>query len=223
MKSQYRMLFAFAVLLIAVACLCTGSGNVATAPTEAISIPPTNVPAPTNVSAPTSNVPRPPVLNNPPPSNNNSSEIVTFTDENNLLAFDVPGDWIYEQLPGENNYIDRITAPDGSAVIDSLVYNDGSAFTGNDNGRFALQLLHQFYSNTGKEGDISISGDAIQADGSEKLTWKSRSGGYSGMSFFELRGDDRKTFLMFTVFYSNDADQAILDVLDNAITSYTIP
>ena len=162
-------------------------------------------------------------MNNPPPSNGNSSDIVTFTDENNFLAFDVPGDWSYEQLTYDNAYIDRITAPDGSAIIDSLVYNDGAAFTGRDNGRFALQLLHEFYSNTGKEGDISISADEIMNDGSEKLTWKSKGGGYSGASFFELRGNDRMTFLMFTLYYSNDADQVILDVLDNAISTYAIP
>ncbi len=221
MKSQYRMLFAFIALLMVVSLACYFGGT----PTPAAA--PTSAPAPTKapvIVPPTAPAqpPQPPI-NNPPPTNNNSSAIVTFTDENNLLAFDVPGDWSYEQLPGENNYIDRITAPDGSAIIDSLVYNDGTAFTGKDNGRFALQLLHQFYSNTGKEGDISISNDEIMNDGSEKLTWKSKGGGYSGVSFFELRGSDRMTFLMFTLYYSNDADQAILDVLDNAINTYVIP
>ena len=218
MKTQYRMLFAFVALLLAVSLACNGGQ---TSPT--VAPVPTKQPAPTQASAPNSIVPQPPALNNPPPSNGNSSDIVTFTDENNLLAFDVPGDWAYEQLTYENAYIDRITSPDGSAIVDSLVYNDGAAFTGNDNGRFALQLLHQYYSSTGKEGDISISADEIQPDGSEKLTWKSKGGGYSGVSFFELRGDDRMTFLMFTLYYSNDADQAVLDILDNAITTYKIP
>jgi hypothetical protein len=217
MKTQYRMLFVFTALLLAVnlACGFTSSGS---APV------PTNRPAPTkNVQAPTSIAPQPPELNNPPPSNGNSSDIVTFTDENNFLAFDVPGDWSYEQLKYDYAYIDRITSPDGSAIIDSLVYNDDTAFTGKDNGKFALQLLHEYYSNTGKEGDISISADEIVKDGSEKLTWKSKGGGYSGVSFFELRGNDHKTFLMFTLYYSNGADQSVLDVLDNAISTYKVP
>ncbi|MBI3162496.1 MAG: hypothetical protein HYZ23_08295 [Chloroflexi bacterium] len=228
MKSQYRMLFALAALLLAVSLACGGGGTV-TQPT-AVTIP-TLPPAPTLPPLPTQNsnpiVPQPPALNNPPPSTGNtaggSSDIVTFTDENGLLSFDVPGDWYYDHLTYESAYVDRITAPDGSAIIESLVYNDGQPFTGNDNGRFALQLLHQFYSSTGKEGDISISADEIQPDGSEKLTWKSKGGGYSGVSFFELRGSDRMTFLMFTLFYGNDADQSVIDTLSNAITTYTIP
>ena len=231
MKSQYRMLFAFVALLLAVSLACGGSsgGNNTTPPT--IAPLPTNPPQPTAVpptNAPQSNpvVPEPPAFNAPPASGDtagSSSDLVTFSDENGLLSFDVPGDWYYEQLTYDHAYIDRITSPDGSAIIDSLVYNDGAAFTGNDNGRFALQLLHQYYSNTGKEGDISISADEIQPDGSEKLTWTSKSGGYSGVSFFELRGSDRMTFLMFTLYYADGADQSVIDVLSNAITSYVIP
>jgi len=222
MRSQYRMLFGFIALLLAVSLACNGGSTPTAIPTNvpAPTMVPTLVPPPTK-GAPAGEPQAP--LNNPPPSNGNSSAIVTFTDENNLLAFDVPGDWTYEQLPGNNNYIDRITAPDGSAIIDSLVYNDGAVFSGKDNGKFALQLLNQFYSSTGKEGDIRISNDQIMPDGSEKLTWSSKGGGYSGVSFFELRGSDSKTFLMFTLFYNNDADQAVLDVLDNAIASYVIP
>ncbi len=224
MKNQYRTLFAFAALLLFVSLACNGGA------TPTVAVFPTSQPLPTNPpqsnNPPSNNnsiVPQPPALNEPPPSNGNSSELVVFTDENNLLTFEVPGDWYYEQKTYENAYIDSITSPDGSAIIDSLVYNDGQPFTGNDNGRFALQLLHQYYSNTGKEGDISISADEMQPDGSEKLTWKSKSGGYSGVSFFELRGGDRMTFLMFTLYYANDADQSMLDILDHAITSYTIP
>lgn len=224
MKKQYRMLFAFAALLLLVSIACNGGAAPTAAPVPTLPPAPTSQPQSNN--PPSNNnpiVPQPPALNEPPPSNGNSSDLVVFTDENNLLSFEVPGDWYYEQQTYEHAYIDRITSTDGSAIIDSLVYNDGQAFTGNDNGRFALQLLHQYYSNTGKEGDISISGDEMQPDGSEKLTWTSKSGGYSGVSFFELRGGDRMTFLMFTLYYANDADQAVIDILDHAITSYTIP
>ena len=222
MKKQYRMLFAFVAVLLAVSLACNGGSTPTAAPV------PTKQPVPTSLPQQSQSnnnpvVPEPPALNNPPPANGNSSDLVVFTDENNWLSFEIPGNWTYEQKKYDNAYIDSITAPDGSAIVDSLVYNDGQAFTGNDNGKFALQLLHQYYSNTGKEGDISISNDEIQPDGSEKLTWTSKGGGYSGVSFFELRGSDHMTFLMFTLYYANDADQAVLDVLDHAITSYTIP
>ena len=92
MKKQYRMLFAFAAILLAVSLACNGGGTPTAAPI------PTSQPVPTK--QPQSNnpiVPEPPALNNPPPSNGNSSELVVFTDENNLLSFEIPGDWSYEQ------------------------------------------------------------------------------------------------------------------------------
>jgi hypothetical protein len=211
MKSQYRMLFVFIGLLLAVSLACSGGS---TAPTAA--------PVASNEPA-SSSVTQPPAATNPPASNAGSSDIVTFTDGKNLLAFDLPGDWVHKNNPGDKFYTDIFTSPDGTAKIESLVYNDGTAFSGQDNGKFALYLLNTFYSKTGKEGDIHISEDKIQPDGSEKLTWTSSGGGYSGVSFFELRGDDRKTFLMFTLYYSSDAPQAVLDVLDKAITTYKIP
>ncbi len=225
MKSQYRMLFAMIALLLVTSLACYGG-----TPPTATSVP-TNTPAPTKVPqvqppAATPGMPQPPSgnqLNDPPPPNGGSPEMYTFTDQNDLLSFDLPGDWTYENVPGDVYYTDIFTSPDGSAKIESLVYNDGTAFTGKDNGRFALYLLNTFYSNTGKEGDIRVSEDSIMPDGSEKLTWTSKGGGYSGVSFFELRGSDRMTFLMFTLYYSNDADQAVLEVLDNAINTYVVP
>lgn len=218
MKSQYRMLFAIAILLIAVGCLCNGT-NVATPTT------PTNAPAPTKAAAPTANVPQPPSNNGNSSGNTTgtSSDIVTFTDGNNLLAFDLPGDWTYENIPNDKFYTDVFTSPNEAAKIESLVYNDGTAFTGKDNGKFALYLLNTFYSNTGQVGDIRVASDQIQTDGSERLEWSSKGGGYSGVSFFELRGDDRKTFLMFTAWWIDDVDQETFDAVNNAISTYTIP
>ncbi len=214
MKSQYRMLFAIAVLLIAVGCLCNSTDVTPTA------IPPTNVPAATSAPAPTANVPQP---NEPTSNGGTSSDIVTFVDQNNLLAFDLPGDWAYENIPSENFYTDVFTSPNEAAKIESLVYNDGQAFTGKDNGKFALYLLNTFYSSTGQVGDIRIASDQIMKDGSERLEWSSKGGGYTGVSFFELRGEDRKTFMMYTAWWVDDVDQATLDAVNNAIASYSIP
>lgn len=219
MKSQYRMLFTFIVLLVAVSLAC-GGGSTPAAPTAA----PTNPPPPTSEAAPTSNVPQP-SSNEQPSTNGTSSDLVTFVDQNNLLAFDLPGDWFYENIPSDDNvfYTDVFTSPDESAKIESLVYNDDEAFVKNQNGKFALYLLNTYYSSTGNVGDIRVASDQIMDDGSERLEWSSKGGGYSGVSFFELRGNDNKTFLMLTAWWVDGTDDAVLDAVNNAISSYYIP
>ena len=102
--------------------------------------------------------------------------------------------------------------------MENLFYDEGNAFTGSVNGKFALALLHTFYSATGKEGDIRITDDNIQPDGSERLIWESKSGGYSGISYFEVRGGT--TFLMFTIEWVNSAKGLYLDTLNQVVASY---
>ncbi|MBK6792037.1 MAG: hypothetical protein IPG80_05725 [Anaerolineales bacterium] len=84
-------------------------------------------------------------------------------------------------------------------------------------------MINNFYSATGAVGDIRISSDQIMNDGSERLEWVSKSGGYSGVSFFETRGDDNSTFMMLTSWWMGSADQATIDTINNAIASYRIP
>ena len=214
MKSQYRMLFGFIALLLAVSLACNGGAT----PTPI----PTNTPAPTKVPA----QPQPPSNNpNPPTSNNNtnttSSDLVTFVDENDFLAFDLPGDWFYEQYTEEDLYIDIFTSPNEAAIIESLVFdNDGGVV---NNGGAALYLLNYRYSNTGKEGDIRVSSDQLEEDGSERLEWKSKSGNYSGVSWFELRGNNKSIFLMYTMYWSDDIDEETFAVLQQAVDSYRVP
>jgi hypothetical protein len=113
------------------------------------------------------------------------------------------------------------TAPDGHARIESIVFDDGEPFVGTQTGKTALLWLHQNYSTTGEEGDIRISDDSIQKDGSERLTWESKSGDYSGISFFEIRKPT--AMLMFTVVWDNDFEDQYLDTLNAVIDSYRIP
>jgi hypothetical protein len=203
MKSQGSIrLFAFIALLMLVGMACGGG-----APT----------PAPVVQQPVQEQEPIEPV--------GNSSDLVTFTDQNDLLAIEVPGDWTYSQTvddDGDDFYIDTFTSPDELALVESIVYNDGTAFAGSQKGKFALYLLNTFYSDTGAEGDIRISEDKIMQDGSERLTWSSRGGGYSGISFLETRGDDT-TFLLFTVEWVDEAQDQYLDMLNAVIESYRIP
>lgn len=224
MKS-HRMLFAFAALLLAVSLACGGSAE----PTAAPTLPPapTN-PPPTAVPAQPTQAPAQPTQAQQP-----SNAMVTFVDQNNLLAFDLPGDWYYENSDLGRNlytdvtaYADTFTSPDGSALIESLVmFADANVTINNSTSQaVALDILNTYYSNTGtNNGDIRISSDQIMNDGSERFEWTSKGGNYSGISFFEVRGADKHTWLMWTLKWANGASADTLAVLDNAINSYYVP
>lgn len=169
---------------------------------------------------------QPPATQPPSDTGNTSSsgKLTTFTDQNNYYQIEVPADWKYEQTVDKDNhyyYIDTFTSPDGNAVIENIVYDDGTAFRGSDEGRFGLYLLNTFYSKTGKEGDIRVTEEKVQSDGSDRLTWYSKAGGYSGISFLEVRSGT--SFLMFTVDWDNGHKDQYIDILDNVISSYRTP
>ncbi|MBI2759772.1 MAG: hypothetical protein HYX49_14000 [Chloroflexi bacterium] len=210
-KHGYFYLIGFAIMVIIVGLACSGGTTVPAAQ----STQPPQQPAPTQaVSSPGNS-------NNNSAPTGNSSAPVSFTDKNNFYQIDVPGDWKQSSESGTNYYIDQFKSPDGNALVENIAYDDGTAFSGSQNGQFALQLLHQFYSNTGKEGDIRVSEDKIMQDGSERLTWTSKGGGYSGASYFEVR--KKTTFLMLTIEWSNDYESTYLDTLNAVVTSYRLP
>jgi len=194
------------VALVSLACI------IQLGPTPA----PSPLPPPTRSEAPV----QPTSTPQPPPSGG----LKTFTDKNNLYQIDLPADWTYEHTVDKTNnyyYIDTFTSPDEAALIENIVYDDGTAFVGKDKARFALYLLNTFYSKTGKEGDIRVSDDRIMSDGSERLVWSSRGGGYSGISFLETRG--ATTFLFFTVEWADSAKDQYMDILNAVIESYRLP
>ena len=122
----------------------------------------------------------------------------TFTCPQDLCTFSVPYGWSYGHDETSYEFVinDKFTAPDGTSYIDNTLYDDGKEMTKSDSGALARFLLKQFYAE-----DIVITDDAVQGDGSERLTWYSSNGGYSGQSFFETRGT---SFLMLT-WVVNDA------------------
>lgn len=218
-RSVFFPFLALLVFIISVGCLCTGltSGTPTEAPVqppvqEPTKVPPTEAPVQQPTEAPATEAPV-----------SNSGGWTTFTDQNNFYAIDVPGDWTYSNDVSEDNtvYIDTFTSPDGGAVIENIVYNDGTPFTGSQNGQFALLILNRFYSKTGKEGDIRVSSDQIMKDGSERLIWTSKEGKYSGYSYFEIR--DRNNFLMFTVNWGDAVKDQYFDTLMSVVDSYRLP
>jgi hypothetical protein len=141
--------------------------------------------------------------------------IYTFTGPAGLFTIDVPIAWEYARDEGANVIVDTFYAPDRHAVIQNVSYDDGTEVTKSIAGSFALELLKTYYAS-----DIRITDDRVQPDGSERLTWHSRSGDYSGVSFFETRGT---TFLLFTTMYDNPYEDVYLDVLNYTISTYVTP
>ena len=217
----YLFLLGFAVFIIIIGIACSGG----TTPTVQPSQP--QQPAPTTQSIATQSIVTQSIAtqsNSNTTNTGNSNALVTFTDQNKFYQIEVPGDWKYNQTKDSQNnyyYIDTFTSPDGNAVIENIAYDDGTAFAGSDEGKFGLYLLNTFYSKTGKEGDIRITEEKSQSDGSDRLTWYSKAGGYTGLSFLEIR--NRTTFLMFTANWANDYKDQYVDILNKAIASYVVP
>ena len=204
MKTRgYLFLPGFAVFLMAIGIAC----NIGVTPTA----------QPTQQQS----QPTPTPLNSNTNDNGSNGAFISFTDPNKLYQIDVPGDWIHTSNSGQNAYLDQFKSPDGNALIESISYNDGKPFTGSDTSQMALHLLHQFYSSTGKEGDVRISDDKIMQDGTERLAWTSKGRGFSGLSYFRVR--DGVDFMMFTIEWANDHQSQYADVLNKIYASYKTP
>lgn len=157
-------------------------------------------------------------------SNGNSGSTIAisvFADKNKYYQIDVPSGWAHESETGAHFYIDQFTPPDGKASIKNFVFDDGTPFTGLHNDQFASQLLNQFYGNADQAG-VHITFGKIQSDGSGYLAWSSQSG-YSGESFYEVRGTYSTAFLMFTIAWADSAKDQYYDTLANVAASYTVP
>jgi hypothetical protein len=118
-------------------------------------------------------------------------------------------------VEGDVFIVDTFTSPDEHAFIENITYDDGEAISRSDAGAFALELMKEFYA-----GDIQVSDDQVQPDGSERLTWHSPSGGYSGISFLETRGT---TFLLFSSIWDDPYEDDYLDSLRYTIETYDVP
>jgi hypothetical protein len=141
--------------------------------------------------------------------------IYDFYGPADLFEIEVPLPWRYELDEGEVAIVDTFYSPDEHGIIQNITYDDGEETSRSEAGAFALELLKSYYAD-----DILISDDRVQPDGSERLSWSSPGGDYSGISFLETRGT---TFLLFSVLWDNPYEDAYLDVLDYTIGSYLAP
>lgn len=144
-----------------------------------------------------------------------------FIDKNKYYQIDVPGGWAYQSETGAHFYIDQFTSPDGKASVKNFVFDDGTPFTGLHNDQFVSQLLNQFYGNVDQTG-VRISFGKAQSDGIEHLTWSSPSG-YSGESFYAVRGTYSTALSMFTMAWADGAKDQYYNTLANIVSSYRMP
>jgi len=218
MKKQGLIrLFSFVALIVMVGLACNGGPTPTPIPVQPQPTPQQQLQPTPQQEQPTPQ-PQPTVEQ---ATQESSGGLKTFTDQNKYFEIDIPSDWAYTQTvdsTDNNYYIDTFASPDELALVENIVYDDGTAFSGSDKARFALYLLNTFYSKTGKEGDIRVSDDRIMDDGSERLTWTSKGNGASGISFLETRGS--RTFLFFTVEWVNSAKDLYLDTLNQVVASY---
>lgn len=141
--------------------------------------------------------------------------IYTFSGPGDLFTIDIPIPWTYERDESDVAIVDAFYAPDEHGFIENITYDDGEEISRSAAGAFALELLKEFYAS-----DIQISDDQVQPDGSERLTWRSPSGEYSGISFLETRGS---TFLLFSAVWDDAYEEAHLDSLVYTIETYDVP
>ena len=141
----------------------------------------------------------------------------TYTCPGSLCTFSVPYGWSAGRDESfTSTIIDSFQSPDKVTFIDNFVYDDGTTFTRSQAGQAALTLLKEYY----QVNDIVVTSDKVQGDGSERLDWYSRNGGYSGESFFETRGT---TFLMLTWVANDSYFDLYSPVWGSILDTYSIP
>jgi hypothetical protein len=140
--------------------------------------------------------------------------IYEFFGPNDLFFMEVPVSWRHEETTGNATAVDTFFSPDEHAVIQNITYDKGQPISKSEAGKFALGLLTTYYAD-----DIKISDDQVQQDGSERLTWNSPGGDFSGISSFESRGN---TFLLFTTMWDLDYEDMYFPILDYTLSTYDV-
>lgn len=142
------------------------------------------------------------------------TDVYTFDDAGGLFSLDIPRGWHQDVYSQPDAVANTFWAPDRLARIEIIKYDDGTEISKALAGSFALDLLHQRYSE-----DAKISEDKVLPDGGERLTWISKSGNVAGASLFETRGT---TFLMLTYLTANSVDYVYAPVLERLLQSYRV-
>jgi len=141
--------------------------------------------------------------------------LMPFTGLYNLFSMQLPLHWTHTSEKGNYFQIDTFLSPDSNAAIQNITYDDGKKITRGAADTIALDFLKELYAK-----DVVIPEARVQSDNSIRWIWKSPSGKFQGITFYETRGT---SFLMLTMMYVNDQKEIYFPPLDAAISSYAIP
>jgi hypothetical protein len=122
----------------------------------------------------------------------------TFTQVQDRFSMDIPLGWEWSASePQENIVKTQFHSPDGNAIIDHVFWDYGEIIKMDFAAEYAFNLLGTSYAK-GKD-DIKVTSEIILDTGTrEKIIWVSRSGGYAGVTYFEVRNRTQMHILSFT-------------------------
>jgi hypothetical protein len=147
-------------------------------------------------------------------------DVWTFTEAENRFSMDVPLGWEWSASePQEDVEKTQFRSPDGNAVIDTIYWNPGEFINMVFAADYAFNLLADSYLKS--TDDIKVISEIILEDGrKEKITWVSRSGGYAGVTYFEVRNRVEMRVLSFT--WNRLFDDIYAPVMENAAATYEL-
>jgi len=147
-------------------------------------------------------------------------DLWTFAPADHRFSMEIPLGWEWSaSKPSDNIEKTQFRSPDGNAVIDN-VFGTYDEFIALDFAAdYALKLIGASYANG--VDDIMVTSEIILGDGeSEKITWVSRSGGYAGVAYFEVRNRLEMRVLSFS--WNRLFDDIYATVMENAAATYQL-
>lgn len=144
----------------------------------------------------------------------------TFTQAQDYFSMDIPLGWVGPDSELQGNIVrTQFQAPDGNAVIDHVFWAQDEIIKMDAAAEYAFKLLGDYVNG---KGDIKVTSEIIQENGKkEKITWVSRSGGYAGVVYIEVRNRMEVFILSFT--WNRLFDDIYEPVMETTAATYESP
>lgn len=142
----------------------------------------------------------------------------TFTQAQDRFSMDIPLGWEWSASESQENIVKtQFHSPDGNAVIDHIFWDYGEIIKMDFAAEYAFNLLGASYAK-GKD-DVKVTSEIILENGKkEKITWVSRSGGYAGVTYIEVRNRTQIHILSFT--WNRLFDDIYAPVMETAAATF---
>lgn len=140
-----------------------------------------------------------------------------YTESNHDYFIDIPIGWelISEQSSGMTH--SQFSSPDGNAVIETFLLEYGETTIPRIAVKEALKLLDAAYAKG--SDDIRVTSEVIlQERASGKIKWITRSGGYAGETYFEVR--NKTQIFILTCAWNRLFEDIYEPVVDTAVLTY---